>query len=287
MAKLVDAAHTSETLDYDPIYLLRDPKWNLLPAFDHPMDYTRCLVAGTGLTHKASAENRQAMHSATAPMSDSMRMYLWGKEGGRPGPGAVGTQPEWFYKGQGDILRAHGQPLEVPAFACDGGEESEIAGAYIIDEDGNPRRIGMAVTNEFSDHVLEEKNYLYLAQSKLRTCSIGPELVIDPDFSGNSGTVKIVRGDEQVWSAQFYTGEQYMCHSVANLEHHHFKISQHRRPGDAHIYFYGTDAFSFGEKVQLRHGDLMEIQVEKFGRALRNPIVIDTAGEKFVPVRPL
>ena len=70
-------------------------------AFAHPDEPARCLVSGTGLTHKASAENRQAMHSgkkaATAP-SDSMKMYQWGLEGGRPAyvsyisPGQVNAQ---------------------------------------------------------------------------------------------------------------------------------------------------------------------------------------------------
>ncbi len=42
--------------------------------------------------------------------------------------GYIGTPPEWFYKGTGTILRAHGEPLDVPAYAEDGGEEGEIAG---------------------------------------------------------------------------------------------------------------------------------------------------------------
>ena len=54
--------------------------------------------------------------------------------------------------------------------------------SYIVDAAGLPRRIGMVAGNEFSDHEFEKKNYLYLAASKLRTCAIGPELVIDPDF---------------------------------------------------------------------------------------------------------
>lgn len=286
LSELSLARATGDSLDYDAVYEGRHG-WKLLPAFDHPDEPARCLVTGTGLTHKASAENRQAMHSATAPMSDSMKMYNWGKEGGRPDAGCVGVQPEWFYKGCGTVLRAHGEPLEVPAFAGDGGEESEIAGAYIIDHEGKPRRVGMAVTNEFSDHVLEEKNYLYLAPSKLRTCSIGPELIVDPDFSGNKGRARITRKGQEVWSTEFYTGEEWMCHTVANLEHHHFKVPQHRRPGDAHVYFYGTDAFSFGDKIRLQDGDVMEIEVEKFGRPLHNPIRVDRSPEQFVRVEPL
>jgi hypothetical protein len=279
-------SHVSkETLDYDNIYALKS-EWRLLPSFTHP-EPARCLVTGTGLTHKASADNRQAMHHNPAELSDSMRMYLAGLEGGHPEPGKIGVSPEWFYKGCGTILRAHGEPLVSPPFAGDGGEEPEIAGVYMIDAEGHPRRVGMTMTNEFSDHVLEKQSYLYLAHSKLRTCSIGPELVLDPDFGAVPGTVSIERAGDVVWSQAIGTGEANMSHTLANLEHHHFKYDAHRRPGDAHIYFFGADAFSFGAGVVLQDGDVMELTFEGFGRPLRNPISVQKTAEKLVEVLPV
>src|SRR4029078_8923175 len=158
----IQTAGSSESLDYDEIYDGKARDWRLLPAFDHPDEPARCLVTGTGLTHKASAENRQAMHAAQKPavIPDSMRMSQWGLEAGRPAAGKIGVAPEWFYKGCGTILRAHGEPLEVPRFGDDGGEEAEVAGAYVIDDSGGPRRVGLVLANEFSDHKMEEKNYL-------------------------------------------------------------------------------------------------------------------------------
>jgi hypothetical protein len=167
-----------EALEYDAVYALRSP-WQLLPAFDHPEEPGRCLVSGTGLTHKASAENRQSMHTPAGPtaggertaepLTDSMKMYRIGLEVGRPEPGQIGAAPEWFYKRCGTILRAHGQPLTVPAYAGDGGDEAEIAGTYVVGPDGTPWRVGLLQGNEFSYHVMEARNYLYLAPSKLRT----------------------------------------------------------------------------------------------------------------------
>jgi hypothetical protein len=279
-----DAA-SEETLDYNPVYRLQSD-WRLLPPFGHP-EPARCLVTGTGLTHKASADNRQAMHRNQAELSDSMRMYYWGLEGGRPAAGEIGVAPEWFYKGCGTILRAHGEPLLVPAWAGDGGEEPEVAGVYIVDSQGRPRRVGMTMANEFSDHVMEKQSYLYLAPSKLRTCSLGPELVVDPDFSSVPGTVSVERGGSVVWSQAIATGEAKMSHSVANLEHHHFKYDMHRRPGDVHIHFFGADAFSFGAGVKLEDGDVMAVAFEGFGRPLRNPIRMDRAPDQFVPVTPV
>ena len=121
------------------------PNGGCCRPMDHPSEPARCLVSGTGLTHLGSAKNRQAMHSAgEAELNDSMKMFQWGVEGGKPAPGKIGIAPEWFYKGSGTILRAHDEPLDVPAFAEDGGEEAEIAGVYFVGADGTPRRIGMA-----------------------------------------------------------------------------------------------------------------------------------------------
>ncbi|HEY5041910.1 MAG TPA: AraD1 family protein [Verrucomicrobiae bacterium] len=272
LTALIQKKVTGEFLDYDPTYNGKS-EWKLLPPIDHPAEPTRCLVSGTGLTHLGSAKNRQAMHSASeAEMNDSMKIFRWGVEGGKPAPGEFGIAPEWFYKGTGTILRAHGEPLVVPPYAEDGGEEAEIAGVYFIDADGQPRRIGMVVGNEFSDHVFEKKNYLNLAGSKLRNCSLGPELVIDPEFKSVSGKVTIQRAAENLWSQEILTGEDEMCHSLANIEHHHFKFAGHRRPGDLHVHYFGACSLSFGAGVQLEDGDQMIVEFNGFGRALRNPL---------------
>jgi hypothetical protein len=281
-----------ETLDYDVVYEGRS-NWQLLPPIDHP-EPARCFVTGTGLTHQGSADNRQSMHEGSPqpsadspPLTDSMKMFELGCTGGRPEPGCIGNSPEWFYKGVGYILRAHNEPLSVPSHACDGGEEAEIAGVYLIGPEGTPYRIAMVQANEFSDHVLEAQNYLYLASSKLRDCSVGPELVVDPDFDDVPGRAEIQRGGRAIWQAAQASGERRMCHSLANLEHHHFKHAEHCRPGDVHIHFFGADMFSFKDRLRLEDGDVMQISFEGFGRPLRNPIRIVSSQEKLVAVRGL
>jgi hypothetical protein len=257
---------------------------------DHPVEAARCLVSGTGLTHIASAKNRDAMHAApveTEAPTDSMRMYRLGVQGGRPVAGEIGAAPEWFYKGNGLTLRAHGEPLDIPPHAEDGGEEPEIAGIYTIDSNGAPRRIGMAQGNEFSDHRFEKRNYLNLAASKLMTCAIGPELVVDPDFASVSGEVSIERDGAAIWRKRIRSGDAAMSHSLANLEHHHFKHAGHRRPGDVHVHYFGADAFSFGEGVTLQDGDVMQVQFDGFGRALRNPLRVAGASRTLFAALPL
>lgn len=155
---LVDQSLTTETLPYDAVYAGASP-WHLLPPVDHPLEPACCHVSGTGLTHLGSARDRNAMHDLSEnELTDSMRIFQWGIAGGKPEGDAIGVAPEWFYKGNGSTLRAHGEALEIPFYAEDGGEEAEIAACYIIAPNGEPYRLGMAIGNEFSDHVFERKN---------------------------------------------------------------------------------------------------------------------------------
>jgi hypothetical protein len=245
----------------------------LLPPINH-RDPAHVHLTGTGLTHLGSAEGRDKMHKAAAggTMTDSMRMFLMGLEGGKPDEGGTGVQPEWFYKGDGGCLVGPGEALASPGFAQDGSEEPEIAGIYVIDRDGNPRRLGFALANEFSDHVTERGNYLWLAHSKLRPAAIGAELLVGDLPADVRGTSRILRGGETIWEKPFLSGEANMSHSIANLEHHHFKYDLFRRPGDVHVHFFGTATLSFSDGIRTEEGDLFEIEAEPFALKLRNPL---------------
>jgi hypothetical protein len=231
------------------------------------------------------------MHAPSAEefesLTDSMKMFRWGLAGGRPKAGSIGSPPEWFYKGTGSILRAHGEALTVPSYAEDGGEEAEIAGIYVIDPQGQPRRIGMAIGNEFSDHCFEKQNYLNLASSKLRTCSIGPELVIDAGFESVNGEVIVERAGKAFWRKQIRSGEAEMCHSLQNIEHHHFKYEAHRQSGDIHVHFFGADCLSFGEGIRLADGDVTQIAFDGFGRPLRNTVRINNEEPQLISIIPM
>ncbi|WP_316014141.1 AraD1 family protein [Roseobacter sp. HKCCA0434] len=244
----------------------------LLPPVTHP-DPAHLHLTGTGLTHLGSASTRSAMHAADAASeTDSMRMFRMGVEGGKPANGSAGVQPEWFYKGNGAALVAPGAPLVSPAFGQDGGEEPEIAGLYVVAPDGTPHRVGFALANEFSDHVTERQNYLYLAHSKLRPCAIGPELLVGDLPDSVEGVSRIRRGDGTIFEKPFLSGEANMSHSIANLEHHHFKYDLFRQPGDVHVHMFGTATLSFADGVETRDGDMFEIEAAPFGLPLRNPL---------------
>jgi len=244
---------------------------SLLAPIDHA-DPAHLTITGTGLTHLGSAEGRDRMHRAASAgqATDSMRMFLMGEAGGKPADGKPGVQPEWFYKGDGATLVGTGEALPMPAFALDGGEEPEIAGVYLIGGGGAPLRLGFALGNEFSDHVTERENYLWLAHSKLRPAALGPELLLGELPRDVRGISRIRRDGAVLWEKPFSTGEANMTHSLANLEHHHFKYARFRRPGDVHVHFFGTATLSFVDGVETREGDVFEISAPPFTLPLRN-----------------
>ncbi|MEQ9507272.1 MAG: GguC family protein [Hyphomonas sp.] len=280
---VVRKAEGAQRVSYDGLWRER----RILSPITHP-DPAHMLVTGTGLTHLGSADTRDAMHAklsaAGDTLTDSMKMFRMGMEGGKPAEGQAGVQPEWFFKGDGSSVVPPEGDLLSPGFALDGGEEPEVAGIYVIAPDGRPRRLGFCLGNEFSDHKMERINYLYLAHSKLRPCSIGPELRLGELPGTVLGHSRILRDGKTLWEKSFSSGEDNMSHSIANLEAHHFKYAGFRRPGDVHVHFFGTSTLSFSDGVEAQPGDTFEISAEGFGKPLRNRIVVPAAEADFSPL---
>jgi hypothetical protein len=285
LKETIEAKGVGAAVDLDKAYA----EGRFLPPITHP-DPAHLHLTGTGLTHLGSAATRDAMHKKTSEaaeetLTDSMKMFRMGLEGGKPKAGETGVQPEWFYKGNGTSAVAPGAALVSPSFAEDGGEEPEMAGIYVISDQGVPFRIGFAVANEFSDHKTERVNYLWLAHSKLRQASFGPEIRIGVAPEDIRGMSRILRGGQVLWEKPFLSGETNMSHSFANLEHHHFKYGLFRQPGDIHVHMFGTATLSFGDGVRTEEGDVFEIEADGFGLPLRNALAI--AAEEKVAIRQL
>lgn len=278
--RLADLVNEATDKDIDVDYEALLDAGQVLAPLNHP-EPARFLITGTGLTHTGSAAARNQMHIVAhgedgADDSDSMKIFRMGLEGGKPEAGKPGVQPEWFFKGVGTCVVAPGEALPLPAFAEAGAEEAEIVGLYIVDSKGVPHRIGYALGNEYSDHVTEGQNYLYLAHSKLRSCSFGPEILIGELPDEVRGKSRIIRDDKIVWEEEFLSGEAYMSHTISNLEHYHFRYPMFRRPGDLHAYFFGAAVMSYASGMKTQDGDRFEIEAELFGKALKNRMELTT-----------
>ncbi|MES2116155.1 MAG: FAH family protein, partial [Pseudomonadota bacterium] len=129
------------------------------------------------------------------------------------------------------------------------------------------------------DHVTERQNYLYLAHSKLRACGLGPALLVGDLPPHVEGSSRILDVEGRVrWQKAFVSGEQNMSHTIANLEHHHFKYPLFRRAGDVHIHFFGTATLSVADNIVVKAGETFEIEAPLFGPALRNKLATYATG---------
>ena len=241
--ELVSTDLSGIVLNYDEVHALRSG-WSFLPSFDHPHDLARCLVSGCANAHSGTRDGRPAA-------------------------------PPWFYKGNGAHLRAHGEALTIPSFAASGSEEAELAGVWIIAPNGTPTRVGITPGNEFADPAMANADPRLLSHAKLRTCSIGPELVLDAEFTDIGGLVRVERGDKRIWSREIATGERHTQFTLAEVEEHLFKYAAHRVPGDIHIHYLGGSVSSYADGVRLEQGDQVVIEWDGFGRPLRNLIERD------------
>jgi hypothetical protein len=247
--KLRDLLSTDLTgiaLDYGPVWAL-ETEWRFLPSFDHPVEPGRCIVSGAGLTHGPD-----------------------GARGNGTGPSSPG--PSWFFKGSGGTLCGHGALLTMPAFASGASEEAGIAAVYIVDREGVPRRVGLTPGNEFCDPTQAEESLTADAHSKLRPCSIGPELWLDATFDEIRGSVCIRRDGQQLWSAELVTGDRHTRFRLEEIETSLFRHPGHRRPGDVHVHFLGSPASSYTHGIRLQADDEMVVDWEGFGRPLANRV---------------
>lgn len=78
-----------------------------------------------------------------------------------------------------------------------------------------------------------------------------------------------------------------MSHTIANLEHHHFKYELFRHPGDIHVHMFGTATLSFADNIRCEAGDEFEIKAPGFGLPLRNPLAVAEKSDAAFQVKAL
>ena len=189
-------------------------------------------------------------------MTDSMRMFQLGLEGGKTrAAGQIGVQPEWFYKGDGSCIVATGAAAGVAALRPrrrrGGGDRRPV-------RDRRRRRRRCAWASPWATSS-PTTSWSARTTSTWRTPSCAParsgrscwSATLPPSIAAR---VRVLRDGNELWAAEFLTGEANMSHTLANLEHHHFKYAIFRRPGDVHCHFFGAAVLSFSAGVKAQRG---------------------------------
>ena len=191
------------------------------------------------------------MHKAAAAARppNSMRMFLMGVEAGKPRTVAPAASPNGSTRataaassapartcthptsrsmagGAGDRRHLYHRPRRQPAAA------GLCACQRILGPCDGARQLSMAGPFQASPGV---------DRSRAAVRRTAPAMCAAP--AGSCATARAI------WEKPFLSGEANMSHSIANLEHHHFKYGLCRRPGDVHVHFFGTATLSFADGV--------------------------------------
>ncbi len=231
---------------------------------------------GSPISARPKAATRCTRSSKTPPpLTDSMKMFKMGLEGGKPSKGQEGVQPEWFYKGDGSTLVAPGGDLVSPAFALDGGEEPEIVGVYLIDarRRAAPARLRarqrvlrprhraaeLSLSRPFQAAPLELRPGVAARRPARRRAR---RLAHQARQGGDLGKAVPLRRAEHVALDRQSGGASFQICAVSPPRRSCMCISSAPR------------RCQFSDGIKPEKGDVFEIEAEAFGLPLRNRLTI-------------
>ena len=129
---------------------------------------------------------------------------------------------------------------------------------------------------------VRENNYLPPCRIEAAHCALGPELAAIP-ISVRTGRAAIERAGASLGARLRQASAK--CVTVSRTSRPSFQVRRASRPGDVHGHYYGAHSLSFADEMLLAEGDVMAIQFGGFGRALRNPVKIESPMREPVVVR--
>ena len=248
------------------------------------------IVTGTGLTHLGSAEGRDKMHKDLADpskLTHSMRMF---KMGVSRAAGRVRAKPARSLNG---FIRATVHPSQLQRETCPArrlrstaAKSQRSSGVYLIDDSGLLVCVGFVLGNEFSDHVTERHNYLWLAHSKLRPQAL----------AGASGR-RSARGHQRHVPSSGAACKLVWEKPVSVRRTEHGPLDHQSRGAPLQVWlvsptrrrprpFLRHSHRSFSDGVKTQKGDVFEIECDTFGLPLRNRLSTEKAVKARVRAPP-
>ncbi|EST24032.1 hypothetical protein N566_25240 [Streptomycetaceae bacterium MP113-05] len=182
------------------------------------------------------------------------------------------SQPNWFLKGLGDVLRVPGEPLAVPAGAHAVCEEAEIVLVHVTDERGVPRYAGYTFGNDLTDIGRFKRHAGHLSYAKLCDAAVAPFLFPGDPPSSVEGRVKIIRQGTEAWQGGFATGTKALHYGLDEMMSGLFAHPALLYPGRVHYVFIGADRSSYHAGFRIVDGDHVTVEFTGAGVTVSNTI---------------
>ena len=182
------------------------------------------------------------------------------------------TQPNWFFKGLGEVLKVSGEPLRVPQDALAVTEEAEVVLVYVGDADGAPKYAGYTFGNDLTDIGRFKRHAGHLSYAKLCDAGVAPYLFLGTPPQQVTGQVTIERDGEQAWRGPFATGVKALHYGLRDMTAGLFANASLLHPGRVHYVYLGADRSSFHHGFTMADRDRVTIEFATHGVTLSHPL---------------
>ncbi|MFJ9056535.1 MULTISPECIES: FAH family protein [unclassified Streptomyces] len=182
------------------------------------------------------------------------------------------SQPNWFLKGLGDVLRTSGEELRAPAGAVALTEEAEVVLVYVTDDDHRPRYVGHTFGNDLTDIGRFRRNRGHLSYAKLCDAAVAPWLFLDEPPRHVTGHVTIERDGDPHWRGEFTTGVKALHYGLDAIMSELFSHDALLAPGRVHYVYIGADRSSFHDGFRMADRDRVTLDFTSHGVTLSNTV---------------
>ncbi|MGI5428186.1 FAH family protein [Streptomyces sp. CA-179760] len=182
------------------------------------------------------------------------------------------SQPNWFLKGLGDVLRTSGEDLRSPAGSVALTEEAEVVLVYVTDADGMPRYVGYTFGNDLTDIGRFRRHRGHLSYAKLCDAGVAPWLFLDEPPRHVTGHVTIERDGEPCWRGEFTTGTKALHYGLDDIMSELFSHDALLAPGRVHYVYIGADRSSFHDGFRMADRDRVTLDFTSHGVTLSNTV---------------
>jgi hypothetical protein len=182
------------------------------------------------------------------------------------------SQPNWFFKGLGDVLKVSGEPLRTTPGTLALAEEAEVVLVYLVDSARVPRYIGYGLGNDLTDIGRFKRHAGHLSYAKLCDAGLSPWLFLDPPPEEVRGRVTIERDDAPAWAGTFTTGVKALAYGLRDIIAELFAYDTLLEPGRVHYVYLGADRGSFQDGFRLADRDRIGIEFATHGVTLTHTV---------------
>ncbi|MEE6666161.1 hypothetical protein PS423_01955 [Pediococcus acidilactici] len=162
---------------------------------------------------------------------------------------------DWYYKGNGNVLRKDGDYLVLPLYGLWGGLETEILMVHLINENLEPVYLGYTLAIDFTNTGLRRRNKSLKNLSHISQTMVANEIATSSFPEYDIAHTNITRGGKVIWNSDASAGKRNMWMNPKKLINFLFRNKEILLPGMIFYTLTGATMSSDKAGIHLKKGD--------------------------------